>query len=224
MLNHIATVASTRVVPTPPPSIFFGLDERNSLPGVAMRFARNTEVYGEGEPAEYFYQVISGAVRAYKILDDGRRQIRAFYLPGDIFGLEAGEEYASSADAIIDSQISVIKRSSVMARIDQDRSVARQLWSLTSQELARVQNRALLLVKSAEERVAGFLLEMARRTAATTMVQLPMSRQDIADYLGLTIETVSRTLTQFEHSALIALPSSRRIELRNRAALNRLNS
>lgn len=223
MLNHIATIASTRAVPTPPPSIFFG-DERNSLPGVAMRFARNTEIYGEGEPAEYFYQVISGAVRAYKILDDGRRQIRAFYLPGDIFGLEAGEEYASSADAVVDAQISVIKRSSVMARIDQDRTVARQLWSLTSLELARVQNRALLLVKSAEERVAGFLLEMARRTASMTMVQLPMSRQDIADYLGLTIETVSRTLTQFENSALIALPSSRRIELRNRAALNRLNS
>ncbi|WP_213771793.1 helix-turn-helix domain-containing protein [Bradyrhizobium sp. dw_78] len=222
MLNYAAATGPARFAA--PPYVLFNIDEPRGPTGTVMRFARNSEIYGEDEAAEYFYQVISGAVRAYKILDDGRRQISAFYLPGDIFGLEAGDEYTSSADAIADSHVNAIKRSTVLAQADQDRSVVRQLWSLTSQELARVQNRALLLIKTAEERVAGFLLEMARRAATATTVQLPMCRRDIADYLGLTIETVSRTLTQFEHAGLIALPASRRVELRDRAALNRMNS
>jgi CRP-like cAMP-binding protein len=96
---------------------------------------------------------------------------------------------------------------------------------MTGCELARVQDHLTLLVKTAQERVAGFLLEMAARAkAVSNEIELPMSRQDIADYLGLTIETVSRTLTQLENSAAIALPTSRRIVLRNRGALNRLNS
>ena len=82
----------------------------------------------------------------------------------------------------------------------------------------------MLLIKTARERVAGFLLEMAKRSTVATEIELPMSRQDIADYLGLTIETVSRTLTQLENAATIAVPTSRRIVLRNRAALSRLNS
>ncbi|MDE2373093.1 MAG: helix-turn-helix domain-containing protein, partial [Hyphomicrobiales bacterium] len=89
--------------------------------------------------------------------------------------------------------------------------------------LRRMQDRILLLVKSAQERVAGFLLEMAERACANNIVELPMSRQDIADYLGLTIETVSRTLTGLETVAAIEVPTSRRIVLRNRSALNRLN-
>ena len=90
-------------------------------------------------------------------------------------------------------------------------------------ELQRVQEHSLVLIKSAEERVAGFLLEMAGRKSETGSVELPMSRQDIADYLGLTIETVSRTFTQLAQSGTITLERSRRIVFRNRAALNRLN-
>jgi CRP/FNR family nitrogen fixation transcriptional regulator len=90
--------------------------------------------------------------------------------------------------------------------------------------LQRAQDHIMLLVKTAQERVVGFLLEMAARTPGASEVDLPMSRQDIADYLGLTIETVSRTLTQLENAATIAVPSSRRIVLRNRGALSRLNS
>jgi CRP/FNR family nitrogen fixation transcriptional regulator len=189
-----------------------------------MRFTRNIEIYGEHEPAEYLYQVISGAVRTYRMLDDGRRQISAFYLPGDIFGVEAGDVHLSSAEAICDAQILVAKRSAVMARAENEKSLARQLWMLTVRELQRVQEHSLALIKSAEERVAGFLLEMAGRNTNGTAVELPMSRQDIADYLGLTIETVSRTFTQFVHSGTIALETSRRIQLRNRLALNRLNA
>ena len=194
------------------------------LMGAPMRFARNSEIYGEDEPAEYLYQVISGAVRTYRMLDDGRRQIGAFYLPGDVFGVEAGEVHLSSAEAISDTQILVAKRSAVMARAEHQKDLARQLWMLTVQELQRVQQHSLALIKSAEERVAGFLLEMAVRNSAGAAVELPMSRQDIADYLGLTIETVSRTFSQFVQSGTIALETSRRIQLRNRPALNRLNA
>jgi CRP/FNR family transcriptional regulator, nitrogen fixation regulation protein len=94
---------------------------------------------------------------------------------------------------------------------------------LTGRELGRVQSHILLLIKTAQERVVSFLLEMAARTPANNAVELPMSRQDIADYLGLTIETVSRTLTHLENTAAIELPTSRRIVLRNRIALGRLN-
>jgi CRP/FNR family nitrogen fixation transcriptional regulator len=95
---------------------------------------------------------------------------------------------------------------------------------MTSQELTRSQNHALLLIKSAQERLAAFLLEMAERIMGKGAVELPMSRQDIADYLGLTIETVSRTLTQFAGASTIELVASRRIVLRNRSALRQLNA
>jgi CRP-like cAMP-binding protein len=194
------------------------------LMGALVPFARNTEIYGENEPADYLYKVVSGTVRTYKVLVDGRRQIGGFYLPGDIFGLETDDEHAFSAEAITDCKIIVIKRSAVIALAARDNDVARQMWGLTARELQRVQDRILVLIKSAQERVAGFLLEMADRASDGGAVELPMSRQDIADYLGLTIETVSRTLTQLEKTATIALPSSRRILLRNRSALNRLNA
>jgi CRP-like cAMP-binding protein len=200
------------------------LESPLEMMGSQMRFGRNAEIYGEDEPAEYLYKVISGAVRTYKVLADGRRQIGGFYLPGDIFGLEAGTEHAFSAEAVSDSQVLVIKRSVVMDLAARDSNVAQQLWTVTGRELQRAQDHVMLLIKSAQERVAGFLVEMAKRAPGASTIQLAMSRQDIADYLGLTIETISRTLTQFEKSAAIALPTSRQIEIRNRAALARLNS
>ncbi len=192
--------------------------------GAPMTFGRNEEIYGENEPAEYLYKVVSGAVRTYKVLNDGRRQIGAFYLPGDIFGLETGEDHAFSAEAIASTRLIVIKRGMVESMAERDPQVARQLWSLMRSELQRVQDHILLLIKTARERVASFLLEMADRVQATREMELPMSRQDIADYLGLTIETVSRTLTGLESADAIALPSSRRVVLRNQAELRRLNS
>jgi CRP/FNR family transcriptional regulator, nitrogen fixation regulation protein len=195
-----------------------------ALMGTPFTYARNAEIYGEGDEAEYLYQVISGTVRTYKMLEDGRRQIGGFYLPGDIFGFEAGETHSSSADAVNGAQVLIIKRSAVMLRAEREKDLSQQLWDATTRELQRFRNHMLLLIKTAEERVAGFLLDIARRTASTTSIELAMSRQDIADYLGLTIETVSRTFTQLEQSGAIALATSRRIELRNRAALNRLNA
>jgi CRP-like cAMP-binding protein len=194
------------------------------LMGAPMQFARNEEIYGESEPADYIYKLLSGTVRTYRVLSDGRRQIGAFYLPGDMFGLESGAEHSFSAEAITHATVLVIKRSAVTALAARDMSVAQQLLAMTAQELARVQVHLMLLIKTAQERVADFLLEMAERADGQNEVDLPMSRQDIADYLGLTIETISRTLTQLENSAAIALPTSRRIVLRNRAALRQLNS
>jgi CRP/FNR family nitrogen fixation transcriptional regulator len=192
--------------------------------GAPMSFGRNAEIYGDGEPADYLYKVVSGAVRTSKILADGRRQIGAFYVPGDIFGIEAADEHTSSGETIVESKVLVIKRSALVGRAAHDNDLARELWALTGRELARVQDHVLLLIKTAQERVAGFLLEMADRGPNDEAVELPMSRQDIADYLGLTIETVSRTLTGLESAATIALPSSRRVVLRNRAALRQMNA
>jgi CRP/FNR family nitrogen fixation transcriptional regulator len=207
-----------------PPTSNHGLTGALEMMGAPMNYSRNAEIYGENEPAEYIYKILSGTVRTSKILDDGRRQVGQFYLPGDIFGLESGEEHAFSAEAITDVKVIVIKRSAVESLAARDNEVARQLWAMTGRELHRVQDHILLLIKTAQERVAGFLLEMSDRIKTSNEVELPMSRQDIADYLGLTIETVSRTLTSLENTAAIALPSSRRIVLRNRAALIQLNA
>jgi CRP-like cAMP-binding protein len=199
------------------------LDHSMQLMGAVIGYPRNTEIFGENEPAEYLYKVVSGSVRTYKILTDGRRQIGGFYMPGDVFGLEFAEEHSLSAEAISETKILVVKRSALNALAGRDASIARQLFALTGRELARVQDRIMLLIKSAQERVASFLLEMADRARGENFIELPMSRQDIADYLGLTIETVSRTLTSLECAATIEVPSSRRIVLRNRPALRRMN-
>jgi CRP/FNR family transcriptional regulator, nitrogen fixation regulation protein len=199
------------------------LAQSMQLMGAVMSYPRNTEIFGENEPADYVYKVLSGSVRTYKILSDGRRQIGGFYLPGDVFGLQFAEEHTFSAESIADTKVQVVKRSALTALAGRDAAIGRELFDLTSRELRRMQNCILLLVKSAQERVASFLLEMAERAAAGNVVELPMSRQDIADYLGLTIETVSRTLTGLETAAAIEVPTSRRIVLRNRSALNRLN-
>ena len=192
------------------------------LMGARMTFARNAEIYGEGEPADYLYKVVSGAVRTCKATADGRRQIGGFYMAGDIFGLETGEAHVFSAEAISEATVLVVKRQPLMALAKRDGEVARQLWTSTAAELDRAQGRLLLLIKSAQERVAGFLLEMAARGSSRDKVDLPMTRQDIGEYLGLTIETVSRTLTSMQEISLIELAASRRVLLRNRAALEQL--
>jgi CRP/FNR family transcriptional regulator, nitrogen fixation regulation protein len=192
--------------------------------GAIMPSARNSEIYGVNERVKYLYKVLKGGVRTYKISQDGRRQISAFYLPGDVFGFEVGDEHTLSAEAIVDCQLLVIRRASVAALATRDSSVARQLWAMTAAEQQRAQDHVMLLIKNAQERVAWFLLEMSKRSSSSDEINLPMSRQDIADYLGLTIETVSRSLTKLENAAAIALPSARHVVLCNRKALIGPNS
>lgn len=190
--------------------------------GFSVSYLRGAEIFGEEEAAQYLYKVVSGAVCTYKILSDGRRQINGFYLLGEFFGLQYSDEYGFSAEAIRDAKIIAIKKSTLMAAAKGDAAVSHQLLLLTAIELTRAQNRSLLLAKNAQERVVGFLLEMAARSPSEKSIQLPMLRQDIADYLGLTIETVSRTLKSLKKLAAIEV-STRHIEIRNRSTLSQLN-
>ena len=195
-------------------------DDRLETVGTLASFGRDEEIFGEGELSSRLYKVISGSVRTYKVLDDGRRQIVGFHLPGDFFGLEASDQYTVSAEALCDTNLIAMKRSAVLERASRNKSLFEKLWKITTLELTRSQSHALLLIKSAQERVQDFLLDFAERESSRDVIELPMSRQDIADYLGLTIETVSRTLTLLERTGLISLPSKRRITLKNFAALN----
>jgi CRP-like cAMP-binding protein len=200
------------------------LDRSMHQAGIAISYTRRTEIVHEDDAADRLYKVVSGTVCTSRMLHDGRRQIGAFYLPGDVFGLECAQGHSLGAEAISDAKVLVIRKSALVPLICSDAAIANELLLLTSRELARVQNRILLLTKSAQERVTGFLLEMAERSSSTgNAIELPMSRQDIADYLGLTIETVSRTLWALESSAAIKISTSRRIVLRSRSVLRRLN-
>jgi CRP/FNR family nitrogen fixation transcriptional regulator len=153
-LAPIGVPSDRRVAPAAT-HMLFGSPE---LTGITMSYDRNGEIYGEGEAADYVYKVISGAVRTYKVLNDGRRQINAFYLPGDCFGLELGDEHTWSAEAIVGSTIAMVKRSAVLSASKRDGEVARHLWSMTAGQLDEARNHALLLIKSGQERVAAFLL------------------------------------------------------------------
>ena len=160
-----------------------------------FKYGKNTEIFGQAEPAEYIYQVIEGAVRTHKLLSDGRRQIGAFHLPGDIFGLENGDFHRFTAEAIVETTVRVVKRLSLEREAKNDLALVQNLLNMTTDNLRHVENHLLLLGRqSASERVAAFLLEMNARLKSASAMALPMSRRDIADYLGLTIETVSRVL------------------------------
>jgi CRP/FNR family nitrogen fixation transcriptional regulator len=195
------------------------------LQGTRLRFRRNEEIFGEGEKADYVYRVVSGAVRTICFSSDGRRQILGFYLPGDVFGFESGAEHTLSAEAVADAELALVRRSLIDAAAAQDTSAAQALIALMQRQLRSAHAHALVLGrKGAGERVAAFLLQLCERVAARSEIDLPMSRADIADYLALTIETVSRAFTQMERDHTIALPSSRHVVVRDRCALELLEA
>ena len=217
-----STPIARKVAPLPcATSDRFGvLTGHAGLIATEFTYRKDEEVYGEDEPAEYVYQVIRGAVRTYKLLSDGRRQIGAFHLPGDVFGLESGAAHRLAAEAILDTTLRLVKRKSLEQSAQNDVRVARDLWSITSGELRHAENHMLLLGrKTAMERVATFLLEMDRRLAKSGMIALPMCRRDIGDYLGLTLETVSRALSELQQQGVLGLSGARQIVLRNREHL-----
>lgn len=192
--------------------------------GSVQTFAKDEEIFSEGERAAFVYKVLSGVVRTSKLLSDGRRQIDAFHLAGDIFGIEAGEEYRFCAESVGDCVVVAYRRTHLASLTGNDTQLAQDMTMGMMRSLVRAQNHMLLLGrKSALEKIATFLLEMAERTADDDALDLPMSRTDIADHLGLTIETVSRSFTQLERQGIIDLPSARHVVLSNRAALERLN-
>lgn len=198
-----------------------------SQAGQSRLLAKDEQLFAEGDEAEFFYKVVSGSMRTYKLLSDGRRQIDAFHLAGDIFGLETAMEHRFSAEALADTTLLAFRRSRLAELSADDPAFGEQVMSAMMRSLERAQDHMLLLGrKSAQEKIATFLLDMAARISCDCRhVDLPMQRSDIADHLGLTIETVSRTLTQLVRNGLIRLRTgSRSVDLCNLAALRQLDA
>ena len=211
-------LAIARTSYTPARSTEPSASDEIRLVGLTKSFGRDQAIYGEGDPADLVYKVISGAVRTFRVLADGRRQISDFYLPGDVFGVELDAERRSGAEAISETVLLVARRS-----VAEDPEQGQSLWRHALRQLRRSQDQALTLGRrSASERVASFLLDLAERLGGGDELELPMSRQDMADYLGLTIETVSRTVTQMQGSGLIGLAGCRHVRLTRPGALAEL--
>jgi len=220
-----APVTNPKVAAAGRPDQFHSITGHAGLVATEFSYKKDEEIYGEDEPSDYVYQVISGSVRSYKLLSDGRRQIGAFHLPGDVFGLESGPVHRLTAEAIVDTTVRLVKRRSLEQAASMTAQVARSLWTMTAGELRRAEDHMLLLGrKNAMERVASFLLEMDRRLAGTGMMALPMCRRDIGDYLGLTLETVSRALSQLHNDGVLAFSGARQIVLRNRQRLHNMDA
>jgi CRP/FNR family transcriptional regulator, nitrogen fixation regulation protein len=188
-------------------------------------YGAEEEIYGEGEAADFVYQVVRGAVRTHKIMSDGRRQIGAFHLPGDVFGLAVGTAHNLTAEAIIDTTVRMVRRSTLENAARSDVRVACNLWTVTAADLKHAEEHMLLLGrKSTTERVIAFLLEMDRRLAGTGLLAIPMPRRDIGDYLGLALETVSRTLSRLNDQGVLSFSGARQITLHNRQQLTAMNA
>ena len=193
--------------------------------GLAMSFGRNAEIYAEGETSGYVYKVISGLVRISKLLPDGRRQISAFHLPGEMFGFEANELHHASAEAVVPTKVVAYRWEGVLGAERQSASFLRELLNLTVLGLRHTQDHLLLLGrKNALERLAEFLLEMSARMGGSSVLDLAMPRHDIADYLGLTLETVSRMFAELKEMGAIRLESARRVHLLDKAALKAMGA
>jgi CRP/FNR family nitrogen fixation transcriptional regulator len=190
------------------------------LPAKEVSYDRDEEIYGESEPAEYLYCVRRGAVRTFKLLRDGRRQIDAFHLPGEYFGGAACDTHILTAEAVVEAKVAIVKRRALENAATHDASTACTLWKMAADELRNAQEHMLLLGrKSAMERVVAFLLDMDRRLSVAGVLALPMCRRDIGDYLGLTLETVSRSLSALAEKGALSFSGSRQIVLKNRARL-----
>jgi CRP/FNR family transcriptional regulator, nitrogen fixation regulation protein len=173
------------------------------------------EIFGEAEPADCVYQVREGAVRTHKLLSDGRGQIGAFHLPGDIFGVENSEVHRFTAEAVVDTTVWIAECRSLFAGLAKgDIATAKNLRDLITRTLEHVENHLLLLGhQTSLEKVASFLVEMDRRSGQPAVMVRPMSRRDIADYLGLTLETVSRALSALRDENIIGFIGHTRREI-----------
>jgi CRP-like cAMP-binding protein len=193
--------------------------------GLSVHFARNETIYAKGDEARYSYKVVEGAVRLSHIFADGRRQIVNFFLPDETFGIELDAEYTATAEAVGEVVALRCPRLCISQMTDGDPDISQKRLAMFSKSLAAAERHvAMLGHQSAKERVASFFLalEMQRRTSEDHTVDLPLSRQDIADYLGLTIETTCRALSELKRLNIIATPSRRRIVIRDIEQLHAL--
>ena len=177
----------------------------------------------EGDPTDYIYVVVSGVVRSCRTHRDGSRGVVAFNLPGDLFGWSGEPIHSLSLEAATDTSVLFFKRSALLAAAMRDSRIASYLLAVTTDELRRTQEHSLLVSRSAECRVTTFLIDLSMRMGNSKYLDLPMSHHDIADHLGLTIETLSRTITTLEKSGSIARSSFRTLILRNRASLMQIS-
>jgi CRP/FNR family nitrogen fixation transcriptional regulator len=178
--------------------------------GMKLSFARNETIFSEGDEANYSYKVVSGAIRLCKHLADGRRQIAGFVLPGEYCGLLHLDAHRFTAEAASDLVVIAYPQRQVEALSETMPSMRRRLAGFISQRLQSTQDHVVMLGRNtAMERVASFLTNIAARAGAkqSQPAPLPMSRQDIADYLGLTIETVCRALSELKRAHVVALPN-----------------
>lgn len=184
-------------------------------------FAPGDHLFRQGDPVRLVYRVLKGTVVSYRLLSDGRRQVTGFHLPGDFVGLEAGVEHATTAEALSTVHASAIDRAELAARAVTDIGLARALWQITVRAVQRSEDHALILARQgATERVVAFLLDFAARLGNPEVIDLPMTRQDIADHVGLTIHTVSRTLSQLQAAGLVEARSTRHVRLLQRGRLD----
>jgi CRP/FNR family nitrogen fixation transcriptional regulator len=190
---------------------------RPSIPrSVAVTtYAGGSEIYAPGEDAGSLYHVEFGAVRLHRLLSDGRRQVIAFYLAGETFGFEADRTHSFFAEAIIPTGVKATTIRSMSGDAD--------LLTLALRGMLRAQEHILVIGRqTAVERIAGFVIDMANRQGGLEHFDLPMTRLDIADYLGLTIETVSRVFAKLRAGGLIKLRSIRCVEINDMPALRSL--
>lgn len=190
------------------------------LGSARLRFRQGEEIYAQDEDADLIYRLVRGAVRTSHLSADGRRQIGDFYYAGDVIGVEMGTAHRFSAEALGDCEILALRRSG-SAAYDAGR-LDRLIWQATSAELHRAQSHMLLLGQTtACEKVARFLIDIAARLKED-IVALPMGRQDMADYLGLTMETISRMLGRLQAEGLVEFIGARRYRIRRPGALSEM--
>jgi CRP-like cAMP-binding protein len=190
---------------------------------VSVPCRRGQEICGQGRPADSWYRLASGAARRFVLRSDGRRQIVDLLLPGDFFGFALGAEYDYTVEAIVtDTLVAAYQRKRAELLADQDPQLARELREVAFEALARMQSQLLIVGRiTALEKVGSFILEMSNRLSEeeADRVTLPVSRYDIADYLAISVETVSRALTDLRHRGLIRLSGTRNVKIVNRGAL-----
>jgi CRP-like cAMP-binding protein len=205
--------------PLPPIASAISVRRAEPKPPEALpRLFRAKEmVFLEGEPAKFVYRVVDGAVRLLRTTPDGRRQVIGFACPGDWLALGTGSTYAHTAEALVDCRLKPMSRSELDRRLREDSGFVQEMMDVSAETLRQAEELLILLgQRSALEKVASFILSFGRRMSEDLAeIRLPMDRTDIGDYLGLTIETVSRKFTQLKTIGVIALPSPSCVRVRN---------
>jgi len=187
------------------------------------RMEAGDTAFFEGDRADEVFELASGVVRLCRLLPDGRRAVLGFHFAGETFGLCPGEAYGCTAEAVTAVTLRSCRRRTLEDAAERSPELRRRLSTVLWRELAAAQAGLLALGRmTAAERVAGFLVALSRRAGTPDTVELPMNRLDVADHLGLTIETVSRAMTELRKKGVIALPSPYRVQVLNPAALRAL--